>query len=62
MVPDVIVVSKTQTDWPLLRSLTLEALSKKPSEAIAQYPVNFTGGAELLLFSDLNFHLWSFCR
>ena len=51
MGPDLIIVSRTKIEWPILRKTVFHATGFQPSSVIAQCPVNFSEQAEYLLFA-----------
>lgn len=51
MDPNLLIVSRTQVEWPVLRKTVLQATGFQPSSVIAQCPVSFSKNAEFLLFA-----------
>jgi hypothetical protein len=48
---EVVIVSRTVVDWPLLRKTVSQVTGLRPSEHISQSPVTFTEQAEALIFA-----------
>ncbi len=51
MIPELIVVSCTKIEWPVLRKTVSQVTGLQPSSIIAQSPVKFSQQAEFLLFT-----------
>lgn len=51
MIPEVILISRIDVDWPTLRKNIHVASGQSPSNLIAQCPVKFSQAAEYLVFA-----------